>query len=105
MKFGTWTYTGRYVDLKQLPQGKFSWAETILFLYLGLLVTEEVVTITKDDNDVEFMQQGMDLSFFYRSAEWDLLSLTSERHSVLYASCCGPEKYVDITYYFGLRLV
>ncbi|CAB3399887.1 unnamed protein product [Caenorhabditis bovis] len=84
MKFGTWTYTGRYVDLKQLPK-------------------EEVVTITKEGNDVEFMQQGMDLSFFYRSAEWDLLSLTSERHSVLYASCCGPEKYVDITYYFGLR--
>ncbi|UMM44038.1 hypothetical protein L5515_019308 [Caenorhabditis briggsae] len=84
MKFGTWTYTGRYVDLKQLPQ-------------------EEVVTITKDGSDVEFMQQGMDLSFFYRSAEWDLLSLTSERHSVLYASCCGPEKYVDITYYFGIR--
>nr|CDJ96045.1 Neurotransmitter-gated ion-channel ligand-binding domain containing protein [Haemonchus contortus] len=21
MKFGTWTYTGRYVDLKQLPKG------------------------------------------------------------------------------------
>lgn len=39
----------------------------------------------------------------FRSAEWDLLSLTSARHSVLYASCCGPEKYVDITYYFVLR--
>ncbi|VDM77236.1 unnamed protein product [Strongylus vulgaris] len=50
------------------------------------------------------MQRGMDLSFFYRSAEWDLLSLSSQRHSVLYASCCGPEKYVDITYYFGLRV-
>ncbi|VDM64670.1 unnamed protein product [Angiostrongylus costaricensis] len=84
MKFGTWTYTGRYVDLKQLPK-------------------EGVVTMRMDGNDVEYMQRGMDLSFFYRSAEWDLLSLSSERHSVLYASCCGPEKYVDITYYFGLR--
>ncbi|KJH40592.1 putative acetylcholine receptor subunit alpha-type unc-38 [Dictyocaulus viviparus] len=84
MKFGTWTYTGRYVDLKQLPK-------------------EDVITVRMDGNDVEYMQRGMDLSFFYRSAEWDLLSLSSERHSVLYASCCGPEKYVDITYYFGLR--
>ncbi|CAI4224881.1 unnamed protein product [Auanema sp. JU1783] len=84
MKFGTWTYTGRYVDLKQLPK-------------------EDVKVIQKDGAEVEFMERGMDLSFFYRSAEWDLLSLTSERHSVLYASCCGPEKYVDITYYFGLR--
>lgn len=40
---------------------------------------------------------------FIRSAEWDLLSLTSKRHAELYASCCGPEKYVDITYFFGLR--
>ncbi|WKY17308.1 hypothetical protein Q1695_001704 [Nippostrongylus brasiliensis] len=84
MKFGTWTYTGRYVDLKQLPK-------------------EDVITIQMEGSDVEFMQRGMDLSFFYRSAEWDLLSLSSQRHSVLYASCCGPEKYVDITYYFGLR--
>uniref|UniRef100_A0AC35U462 Neur_chan_LBD domain-containing protein n=1 Tax=Rhabditophanes sp. KR3021 TaxID=114890 RepID=A0AC35U462_9BILA len=85
MKFGAWSYTGFYVDLRQLPR-------------------EEVVS--KQDNDggdVEFLERGMDLSFFYKSAEWDLLSLTSERHSVLYASCCGPEKYVDITYNFELR--
>ncbi|KAF8354284.1 acr-12 [Pristionchus pacificus] len=85
MKFGTWTYTGRYVDLKQLPK-------------------EEVTNKTDEEgNDIEFMQHGMDLSFFYLSAEWDLLSLTSARHAVLYSSCCGPEKYVDITYYFKLR--
>uniref|UniRef100_A0A1I7SB01 Neur_chan_memb domain-containing protein n=2 Tax=Bursaphelenchus xylophilus TaxID=6326 RepID=A0A1I7SB01_BURXY len=76
MKFGAWSYTGFYVDLRQA-----------------------------DDNGttVEVKENGMDLSFFYKSAEWDLLSLRSERHSVLYASCCGPEKYVDITYYFVLR--
>uniref|UniRef100_A0A0N4ZHX7 Neur_chan_LBD domain-containing protein n=1 Tax=Parastrongyloides trichosuri TaxID=131310 RepID=A0A0N4ZHX7_PARTI len=85
MKFGAWSYTGFYVDLRQLPR--------------------EDVTILKDKEggDVEFLERGMDLSFFYKSAEWDLLSLTSERHSVLYASCCGPEKYVDITYNFELR--
>uniref|UniRef100_A0A158P7G4 Neur_chan_LBD domain-containing protein n=1 Tax=Angiostrongylus cantonensis TaxID=6313 RepID=A0A158P7G4_ANGCA len=93
MKFGTWTYTGRYVDLKQLPKGIPQKTGT----------NKGVVTVRMDGNDVEYMQRGMDLSFFYRSAEWDLLSLSSERHSVLYASCCGPEKYVDITYYFGLR--
>ncbi|PAV59737.1 hypothetical protein WR25_23714 [Diploscapter pachys] len=84
MKFGTWTYTGRYVDLKQLPK-------------------EEVVLKKKGDDDIEYMEKGMDLSFFYSSAEWDLISLTSERHSMLYTSCCGPERFVDITYYFILR--
>ncbi|KAI1729880.1 neurotransmitter-gated ion-channel ligand binding domain-containing protein [Ditylenchus destructor] len=85
MKFGAWSYTGFYVDLRQLPH--------------------ENVIMTKDSDgsDIQFMENGMDLSFFYKSAEWDLLSLTSARHSVLYASCCGPEKYVDITYYFVLR--
>uniref|UniRef100_A0A0N5C4N5 Neur_chan_LBD domain-containing protein n=2 Tax=Strongyloides papillosus TaxID=174720 RepID=A0A0N5C4N5_STREA len=85
MKFGAWSYTGFYVDLRQLPR-------------------EEVTILKdKDGSDIEYLERGMDLSFFYKSAEWDLLSLTSERHSVLYASCCGPEKYVDITYNFELR--
>ncbi|CEF60228.1 Nicotinic acetylcholine receptor family and Neurotransmitter-gated ion-channel transmembrane domain and Neurotransmitter-gated ion-channel family and Neurotransmitter-gated ion-channel ligand-binding domain and Nicotinic acetylcholine-gated receptor, transmembrane domain-containing protein [Strongyloides ratti] len=85
MKFGAWSYTGFYVDLRQLPR-------------------EEVrILKDKDGSDIEYLERGMDLSFFYKSAEWDLLSLTSERHSVLYASCCGPEKYVDITYNFELR--
>ncbi|CAD5214592.1 unnamed protein product [Bursaphelenchus okinawaensis] len=76
MKFGAWSYTGFYVDLRQ---------------------------VNDNGSAVEIKENGMDLSFFYKSAEWDLLSLRSERHSVLYASCCGPEKYVDITYYFVLR--
>ncbi|VDK46877.1 unnamed protein product [Anisakis simplex] len=85
MKFGAWTYTGYAVDLKQLPK-------------------DQVVNGTDNyGQDVETMETGMDLSFFYRSAEWDLLSLSSARHAVLYTSCCGPEKYVDITYYFVLR--
>uniref|UniRef100_A0A5S6QRJ0 Neurotransmitter-gated ion-channel ligand-binding domain-containing protein n=1 Tax=Trichuris muris TaxID=70415 RepID=A0A5S6QRJ0_TRIMR len=59
--------------------------------------------VVKDNKIVHFLEVGMDLSYYYRSAEWDLLSLTSERHEVTYASCCGPSKYVDITFYFSLR--
>uniref|UniRef100_A0AC35FNW9 Uncharacterized protein n=1 Tax=Panagrolaimus sp. PS1159 TaxID=55785 RepID=A0AC35FNW9_9BILA len=84
MKFGAWSYTGMYVDMRHLSGDK-------------------VVTKDVDGADVELLENGMDLSFFYRSAEWDLLSLTARRHSVLYASCCGPENYIDITYYFVLR--
>ncbi|KAK6110079.1 Neurotransmitter-gated ion-channel ligand binding domain family protein [Brugia pahangi] len=85
MKFGAWSYTGYYVDLKQLPQDQ---------VMNGIDIYGQ---------DVETMKIGMDLSFFYQSAEWDLLSLSSARHSVFYISCCGPEKYVDITYYFVLH--
>ncbi|CAJ0923110.1 unnamed protein product, partial [Mesorhabditis belari] len=85
MKFGTWTYTGKYVDLRQLPKEKVH------------------ITIDDKNDEVEHLALGMDLSFFYSSAEWDLLSLKSKRQAVLYASCCGPEKYIDITYEFLLR--
>ncbi|EFO23093.1 acetylcholine receptor protein [Loa loa] len=48
MKFGAWSYTGYYVDLKQLPQ-------------------DQVMSgIDKYGQDVETMKIGMDLSFFYQ---------------------------------------
>ncbi|KAL3116696.1 hypothetical protein niasHT_000774 [Heterodera trifolii] len=74
MKFGAWSYTGFYVDLRQLPRDQIE------------------VRHSEKEGDYEYMENGMDLSFFHRSAEWDLMNLTAARHDVLYASCCGPEK-------------
>uniref|UniRef100_A0A183CAT7 Nicotinic acetylcholine receptor alpha subunit n=1 Tax=Globodera pallida TaxID=36090 RepID=A0A183CAT7_GLOPA len=85
MKFGAWSYTGFYVDLRQLPRDQIE------------------LRHSEKDGEYEYMENGMDLSFFHRSAEWDLMNLTAARHDVLYASCCGPEKFVDITYYLELR--
>uniref|UniRef100_A0A914GQE7 Uncharacterized protein n=1 Tax=Globodera rostochiensis TaxID=31243 RepID=A0A914GQE7_GLORO len=85
MKFGAWSYTGFYVDLRQLPRDQIE------------------LRHSEKDEEYEYMENGMDLSFFHRSAEWDLMNLTAARHDVLYASCCGPEKFVDITYYLELR--
>uniref|UniRef100_A0A915PF19 Neurotransmitter-gated ion-channel ligand-binding domain-containing protein n=1 Tax=Setaria digitata TaxID=48799 RepID=A0A915PF19_9BILA len=48
MKFGAWSYTGYYVDLKQLPQDQI------------------INGIDKYGQDVETMNIGMDLSFFYQ---------------------------------------
>ncbi len=50
MKFGTWTFTGFYVDIRQLPEN-------------------EVVIVPDPEDDkktVEFLEIGMDLSYFYR---------------------------------------
>uniref|UniRef100_A0A914N1Y7 Neurotransmitter-gated ion-channel ligand-binding domain-containing protein n=1 Tax=Meloidogyne incognita TaxID=6306 RepID=A0A914N1Y7_MELIC len=93
MKFGAWSYTGNYVDLHLIQQEN---SENI----------NNRVNLNKkreEDDDIEYNEMGMDLSFFYKSAEWDLMNLTSARHAVLYTSCCGPETYVDITYYLELR--
>ncbi|VDD88373.1 unnamed protein product [Enterobius vermicularis] len=85
MKFGIWTYTGYYIDLKQINKDQ---------------VKNET---DKNGEEAEVVHVGMDLSFYYESAEWDLLSLSSAKHSKLYSNCCGPEKFVDITYFFTLR--
>nr|CAD2137217.1 unnamed protein product [Meloidogyne enterolobii] len=92
MKFGAWSYTGNYVDLHLIQQEN---SENI----------NNKINLNKkrEDDDIEYNEMGMDLSFFYKSAEWDLMNLTSARHAVLYTSCCGPETYVDITYYLELR--
>lgn len=53
---------GDYVTMKQLP--------------------EENVTQTFDEEgqENEYLALGMDLSYFYRSDEWELLNLTSRRY-------------------------
>lgn len=63
MKFGAWSYTGYYVDLRQLPRGLSHDSST--FAALSLI---EEVTIKKDEDgsDIEFIENGMDLSFFYK---------------------------------------
>lgn len=110
MKFGIWSYTGNYVDLHLINHDEAA----------GMLASREGGDGAAENDGVrrrrrrqnedgekdtpnERMEMGMDLSFFYRSAEWDLMNLTSERHAELYSSCCGPETYVDITYYLELR--
>lgn len=89
MKFGAWSYTGNYVDLHLIRHDLDSPGQQ----WEG----------GSGQGEEEYMEMGMDLSFFYKSNEWDLMNLTSERHAVLYTSCCGPETYVDITYYLELR--
>uniref|UniRef100_A0A158R5R8 Neur_chan_LBD domain-containing protein n=1 Tax=Syphacia muris TaxID=451379 RepID=A0A158R5R8_9BILA len=82
MKFGIWTYTGYYIDLKQINRETVSW---------------------KNTSSISLTFQFYDFCSYFRSAEWDLLSLSSAKHSKLYSNCCGPEKFVDITYFFTLR--
>ncbi|KAL3097033.1 hypothetical protein niasHS_002749 [Heterodera schachtii] len=64
MKFGAWSYTGFYVDLRQLPRDQIE------------------VRHSEKEGDYEYMENGMDLSFFHRSAEWDLMNLTAARHDL-----------------------
>ncbi|UYV83056.1 nAChRa1 [Cordylochernes scorpioides] len=73
MKFGSWTYDGFQVDLKHI---------------LG-------------DEENPVVPIGIDLSEFYLSVEWDIMSVPATRREKFY-SCCD-EPYPDITFNITLR--
>ncbi|KAK5975135.1 hypothetical protein GCK32_017164, partial [Trichostrongylus colubriformis] len=44
-----------------------------------------------------------DILLYNKSLEWDLMSLTSQRHEQLYPGCCGQDFYIDVTFDIALR--
>ncbi|XP_013415847.2 acetylcholine receptor subunit alpha-like 1 [Lingula anatina] len=75
LKFSSWTYDGFQVDLKHREHPDI-----------------------KDDVRVE---NGIDVSAYSRSVEWDLMDVPFSRNTKYY-SCC-PEPYPSITYNITIR--
>ncbi|ETN86665.1 Neurotransmitter-gated ion-channel ligand binding domain protein, partial [Necator americanus] len=87
LKFGGWSYNGFLLDVRQLP-------------------SIDSPIINREDEtgkEYQYLEKGMDLSGFYQSLEWDLMSLTSQRHEQLYPGCCGQDFYIDVTFDIALR--
>lgn len=77
LKFGSWTYDGYQVDLKHIGQDAAGVA------------------------DLEMISEGIDLKDFYRSVEWDLLSVPARKNEKYYTCCSEP--YPDITFNITMR--
>lgn len=73
MKFGSWTYNGKQVDLKHMDQ----------------VTGSNIVKV------------GIDLSEFYLSVEWDILAVPATRNEEYYPCCTEP--YSDITFKITMR--
>ncbi|XP_043224849.1 acetylcholine receptor subunit alpha-like [Amphibalanus amphitrite] len=73
MKFGSWTYDGFQVDLRHFDEVE----------------------------DSDLVPQGVDLSEFYMSVEWDILDVPAVRHEKFYTCCDEP--YLDITFNITIR--
>uniref|UniRef100_A0A915PV17 Uncharacterized protein n=1 Tax=Setaria digitata TaxID=48799 RepID=A0A915PV17_9BILA len=90
MKFGSWTYGGLEVDLRH-QDWKIERKETeITFGVDG----EHVKTVW-------IVDQGIDLSDYYPSVEWDILGVPGKRHEIRYSCCESP--FIDLTYEIHLR--
>ncbi|VDD94600.1 unnamed protein product, partial [Enterobius vermicularis] len=85
MKFGGWAYDGFALDVRQA------------------LVHVIRPCTDKENNQFLYLEQGMDLSSYYPSAEWDLISLSSHRHEQSYPGCCGQNFWMDVTYEIVFR--
>ncbi|VDD93605.1 unnamed protein product [Enterobius vermicularis] len=59
--------------------------------------------IDEEGENYEHLEHGMDLSFYNPSAEWDLMSLTSQRHVKIYPGCCGSDAYIDVSFNLVIR--
>ncbi|KAG8199966.1 hypothetical protein JTE90_006211 [Oedothorax gibbosus] len=73
MKFGSWTYDGYEVDLRHVKQ----------------------------EEGANLVHQGIDMSEFYKSVEWDIL-LVPAKYNEEYYDCC-VEPYPDITFNITMR--
>ena len=77
MKFGSWTYDGHQIDLKHVGQDK-----------AGV-------------GNLETIENGTDIAGYYKSAEWDLLSVPARKNEKWYTCCSEP--YPDITFNITIR--
>ncbi|VDP09030.1 unnamed protein product, partial [Soboliphyme baturini] len=82
LKFGSWTYDGFEVDLVHYDAERVS-------------VSEE------NGKMVWTVSNGVDLSDFLPSTEWDVMAVPVKRHEERYECCRAP--YIDITFYIHLR--
>lgn len=80
---GSWTYDGFEIDLVHYDTDRVEY---------------------KLDERLKWawrVTDGIDLSDFYTSVEWDILGVPGDRHAETYAN--SPAPYYDITYTINLR--
>ncbi|KAK6106293.1 cation transporter family protein [Brugia pahangi] len=80
-KFGSWTYSQDLLDLELLG---------------GEPHYELEVSANGEVDNITIVDDGIDLSDYYPSVEWDIISRVAKRRTKNYASCCPDEAYIDI---------
>ncbi|KRZ28987.1 Acetylcholine receptor subunit alpha-type unc-38 [Trichinella pseudospiralis] len=114
LKFGSWSYTEAQIDLQhmdeaiefvlELDERDDTW-KNITVVWNGI-EKKETSRNEIDKIDISLtMQNFTDLSDYYPSVEWDILSIPAKRHGKHYNSCCASfdRDFIDITYYINLR--
>nr|CDQ02338.2 Bm3490 [Brugia malayi] len=80
-KFGSWTYSQDLLDLELLG---------------GEPHYELEVSANGEVDNITIVDDGIDLSDYYPSVEWDIISRVAKRRTKNYASCCPDEYYLEL---------
>ena len=88
MKFGTWTFDGGLINLEHIN--------------INDSIPEKNANIRKGGviNKLYIVENGIDMSDYYQSVEWDVLSVPAQKN-IKYYDCCA-EPYYDI--YFNITI-
>lgn len=86
MKFGTWTFNGDLIDLEHLNKSN------------SIPTNNE--PSKGHSTEIYTVKAGIDMSDYYESVEWDILSIPAQKN-VKYYDCC-VEPYHDI--YFNITI-
>ncbi|CAI2311722.1 unnamed protein product [Caenorhabditis sp. 36 PRJEB53466] len=88
LKFGSWTFSENLLSVElNEPNLRF----------------EEEIDEKGIVDNVTVADDGIDLSDYYPSVEWDIMSRVAKRRAKNYPSCCPQSAYIDVTYYLQLR--
>uniref|UniRef100_A0AC34QTD7 Nicotinic acetylcholine receptor alpha subunit n=1 Tax=Panagrolaimus sp. JU765 TaxID=591449 RepID=A0AC34QTD7_9BILA len=88
LKFGSWTYSENLLNLELLD------ADSKIETIINERGENETITVVDD---------GIDLSDYYPSVEWDIMARKAVRRAKNYPSCCPGQAYVDVVYHLVLR--
>lgn len=86
MKFGTWTFNGNLIDLEHLNRSSS--------------IRTNNQPSKGHSTEIYTVKNGIDMSDYYESVEWDILSIPAQKN-VKYYDCC-VEPYHDI--YFNITM-
>lgn len=103
MKFGTWTYDGALINLEHIDMHKTESDEEELKFEImvdndkNLLYAKHKKSMSKK---LYIVENGIDMSDYYQSVEWDVLSVPAQKNIKFYDCCAEP--YFDI--YFNITI-
>lgn len=71
------------------------------FLYLTLSLQVDLRHVQQTEGSLEVLE-GIDMSEFYKSVEWDIL-LVPVKYNEEFYECCPGEPYPDLTFNITMR--